>query len=263
MASHLGTAKTVGAGVILTAVALLAACSGAQQPPTADGRPQGALSVAAAASLTSAFAAIETAFETVEPGVDVTISPGSSATLAQQIIEGAPFDVFAPADETTMARVAATDAIDGDITIFATNALQIIVPRGNPAGIGSLSDLARPGVVFVTCATNVPIGAYTAESLRKAGVRVTPASLEPDVKGIVAKVTAGEADAGIVYATDVIAARGAGEGIDIDARFNVVARYPIATIVDARNPSASAAWIAFVTGPRGREILTGYGFGPP
>lgn len=263
MAPVARTRTLLGASLLLGLALLAVACSSTSGLHSPDPEPSGSLSVAAAASLTAAFTAMEAAFEEAHPDVAVTISYGSSSTLAQQINEGAPFDVFAAADEANMTKVERTGGIGGTATIFATNTLQIIVPKGNPANIRAVSDLARPGVTFVTCGPNVPIGAYTVEVLRRAGVVVTPASLEPDVKGIVAKVTSGEADAGIVYATDVTATRGAGEGIDIPSTFNVVARYPIATLSDSRNRDTAVAWIAFVTGTRGRQILTDLGFGVP
>ena len=164
------------------------------------------LEVSAAASLTGAFTEIEKAFELANPDVDVVLNLASSSDLVTQIIEGAPVDVFASADIKNMDKVAEADLIDGDPRVFATNSLRIIVPPGNPLDITGLADLARPGLVYVTCDPNVPIGRYAQEVLEAAGVDVTPASFEENVKGIVAKVTAGEADAGIVYTTDVLAA---------------------------------------------------------
>jgi len=201
------------------------------------------------------------AFEASHPDVRVTINAGASSTLATQILDGAPVDVFASADETTMRRVA--HLLDGPPVTFATNSLQLIVPRTNPERIERLADLARPGVAYVTCSTEVPIGRYAARSLEAAGVTVTPRSLEPDVKGIVAKVVAGEADAGIVYATDVTATRGAATGIDIPDAYNVTATYPIGMLQSAANAAAARAWIDFVLSPEGRAILLDRGFGAP
>lgn len=240
---------------------LLGCGGGGDNATDAGGRPAGALVVSAAASLTDAFDAMRTAFESAHPDVRVTINTAASSTLATQIVDGAPVDVFAPADETAM------DRVDGLLSerpvIFATNTLRIIVSKGNPKGITSLEDLARPGVVYVTCSTEVPVGRYAAQALRAAGVTVRPKSLEPDVKGIVAKVMAGEADVGIVYATDVTATRGAATGVDIPSAFDVTALYPVASLRSTSNPTAARAWIEFLFSPEGRRILQDRGFGAP
>lgn len=251
--------------VALTLVLAIAGCggsSGAGRSTTADA-PSGSLTVSAAASLTEAFGAEASAFRTAHPGVRVSNNFGSSSTLATQIVNGAPVDVFASADTATMTKVADAGLLAGPSVVFATNSLQIIVPKGNPRNIRGLADLATTGLVYVTCSTDVPIGKYAAQALQKAGVTVTPRSLEPDVKGIVAKVVAGEADAGIVYATDVAATKGAATGVDIPASANVTATYPIAVVEGAANPTAARAWIDFLLAPAGQEILRAHGFGTP
>lgn len=217
--------------------------------------------MSAAASLTEAFGAVRTAFAAEHPDVKVTINFAASSTLATQLLDGAPVDVFASADEATMTKVAGL--LEGPPITFATNSLQIIVPKGNPQDITGLADLARPGVVYVACSAGVPIGRYAAQALQSAGVTVRPRSLEPDVRGIVAKVVAGEADAGIVYATDVIATLGAATGIDLPTEFAVTATYPIASLRAATNPTAARAWIDFLLTPEGRAILQERGFGTP
>lgn len=221
------------------------------------------LQVSAAASLTGAFTEIEKAFELANPDVDVVLNLASSSDLVTQIIEGAPVDVFASADTKNMDEVAEADLIDGDPRVFATNSLRIIVAPGNPLDITSLADLARPGLVYVTCDPNVPIGRYAQEVLDSAGVDVTPASFEESVKGIVAKVTAGEADAGIVYTTDVLAAGDRAEGVDIPADLNVSARYPIAAMKSADSSAAARRFVDFVDSSAGAAILIRFGFGAP
>ena len=209
----------------------------------------------AAASLTDAFKAEAAAFH----GGRVQLNFGGSSTLAAQITQGAPADVFASADQASMQRV--VDA--GDATaraVFATNRLQLVVGPGNPKGIHSLADLARPGLVIVLCAPAVPCGAYAAQALGKAGVTVHPASQEQDVKAVLTKVELGEADAGIVYETDVRAAGRAAAGIDIPAGENVIADYPIALLKGASR--AAAEFVDFVRSPDGQRILAGFGFGP-
>jgi molybdate transport system substrate-binding protein len=147
--------------------------------------------------------------------------------------------------------------------VFATNALEIIVAAGNPKRITSVADLANPDVTFVTAAPGVPIGKYTQQVLDSAGVAVTPVSLEQSVKGIVTKVTAGEADAGIVYTTDVIAAGDDAAGVEIPDDINVTATYPIVVTRDAPNAATGQAFIDFVLSRQGQEILAAHGFEAP
>jgi molybdate transport system substrate-binding protein len=183
---------------------------------------------------------------------------GSSA-LAAQITQGAPADVFASADQPNMQKVVDAGYANAP-GVFASNRLQMVVGRGNPKGIRSLADLARPGLVVVVCAPAVPCGAYGAQALGKAGVTVHPASQEQDVKAVVTKVQLGEADAGIVYQTDVRAAGSGVEGVDIPAEQNVTAEYPIAVLKGAG--PAAAAFVDFVRTAEGQRILAGFGFGP-
>lgn len=221
------------------------------------------LEVSAAASLTGAFGEIEEAFERVHPDVDVVLNFASSSDLVTQIVEGAPVDVFASADTKNMDKVSEAGLIAGDTRIFATNSLRIIVAPGNPLEITSLADLTRPGLVYVTCDPSVPIGRYAQEVLDAAGVDVAPASFEENVKGIVAKVTAGEADAGIVYATDVLAAGDRAEGVDIPGELNVSARYPIAALTSSDSSEVARRFVDFVGSSEGSAILTRFGFGTP
>jgi molybdate transport system substrate-binding protein len=223
----------------------------------------GTVTVFAAASLTAAFEEAAEAFEAANPDAEVKLNFAASSALAQQIDEGAPADVFASADEANMTKAVDAGDIAREPKIFATNDLQIIVEPGNPEGITGVADLAKPGVIYVTAAPEVPIGTYAAQVLEKAGVTVTPSSLEADVKAVVTKVTSGEADAGIVYATDVTAAGAKAEGVDIPAELDVEATYPVAVTREAANPEAAAAWIAFLTGSEGRAILAEHGFGAP
>jgi molybdate transport system substrate-binding protein len=188
----------------------------------------------------------------------VVLNLAASSALATQIVEGAPADVFASADETNMDRIA--DLIDEPTTVFATNRLQIVTEPGNPLGIASLDDLGDPSILFVTSAPEVPIGRYTAEVLTRAGVNVRPVSFEESVKGILTKVRTGEADAGIVYSTDVTAAGSSVTGVDIVDEYDVIARYPIARLT---NSEAAATFVDFVLSADGRSILDEFGFGAP
>lgn len=230
---------------------------------TATAGISGNLSISAAASLQGAFTEMAAAFEDAHPRVSVSINFGASSTLARQIIDGAPVDVFASADQANMTEVVDAELLRDIPTIFATNSLEIIVRKGNPSGIDSLADLAETGLVYVTCAPEVPIGGYAAESLLEAGVTVNPASFEPDVKGIVTKVSSGEADAGIVYRTDVLAAGETATGVAIPDQFNVRATYPQAVLTGSPNEAASSAWMSFIAGAEGQAILRAYGFGQP
>ncbi len=230
---------------------------------TATAGISGYLSISAAASLQGAFTEMAAAFEDAHPKVSVSINFGASSTLARQIIDGAPVDVFASADQANMTEVVDAELLRDIPTIFATNSLEIIVRKGNPSGIDSLADLAETGLIYVTCAPEVPIGRYAAESLLEAGVTVNPASFEPDVKGIVTKVSSGEADAGIVYRTDVLAAGETATGVAIPDQFNVRATYPQAVLTGSPNEAASSAWMSFIAGAEGQAILRAYGFGQP
>jgi len=219
------------------------------------------LNVSAAASLTNAFG--EVAFEQAHPDVDVVLNFASSSDLVTQIVEGAPVDVFASADTKNMEKISAAGLVVGNPSVFATNSLRIIVAPGNPLGITGLGDLARPGLVYVTCDPNVPIGRYAQEVLDAAGVVVSPASFEENVKGVVAKVMAGEADAGIVYTTDVLAAGDGADGVDIPEEFNVSASYPIAILESSTHSKLARSFVEFVSSDAGMAILGRFGFGTP
>ena len=223
----------------------------------------GDLQVFAAASLTDSFTSIGDAFMTANPDSDVTFNFGASSDLVGSINEGAVADIFASADQNNMDKLTAPDGEGtiGDPVTFATNTLEIIVEPGNPKGITGLADLADPDLIVVSTDPAVPIGAYTQQVLDNAGVTVDFDSLEDNVKGIVDKVTSGEADAGIVYATDVIAADDEADGVEIPADVNVTAGYPISVPANAANPDAAAAFESFVLCQDGQAILAEYGFG--
>lgn len=250
----------------LSAVLLLAAggCAAPGQG-TRSGQPgerADHLTVAAAASLQGAFDEIARRFEADNPGIAVSpIIYDGSSTLATQIVEGAPVDVFASANDATMARVA-----DAGLAVapepFASNTLVLVVPAGNPGGVTGLSDLASPDLAVVLCASEVPCGAASEALLRNAGVTVTPASFEQNVTAVVTKVAAGEADAGVVYATDA-AGRGDVDAIVPSGAGAVVNRYWIAPLADAGAPDAATAFVAYVRGPAGQRILATAGFGSP
>lgn len=251
-------------GVLAAAGLLLASCAGA-----ADGAPasvsslSGDLLVSAAASLTDAFAAVAAAFETVNPDVAVVLNLAGSSTLREQILEGAPADVFASANASNMEQLVAAGEVAGRPAVFATNELEIAVPPGNPAEITGLGDFARGELLIGLCGEGVPCGDFARQALAKAGVTPALDTNEPDVRALLTKIEAGELDAGITYVTDVAAAGGAVEGVDIPEDQNVVAAYPIAVLVNAPNPDAAAAFVDFVLSAEGRALLAAYGFASP
>jgi molybdate transport system substrate-binding protein len=232
-------------------------------PDASSGSVEGDVTVFAAASLTAAYTQIGEAFMIEHPDATVTFNFASSSDLVTQINEGAPADVFASADQANMTRLTDADGHATEPQVFATNSLQIIVERGNPQGITGLADLADPDILYVTSAPEVPIGRYGLDVLTKAGVTATPVSFEENVKGIVTKVTLGEADAGIVYITDVIAAGDRAEGVDIPADINVLVTYPVAVTEAAPNPAGGQAFVDFLLGEHGQEILASHGFTAP
>lgn len=254
--------RSVTVVLSLTVLSLaLAACASDSSAP--DGEAGGSITVGAAASLTASFTEIGDAFMAANASTTVNFRFGASSEVVQGINEGAPVDVFASADTRNMDKLAAGAGVAGVPMSFATNELQIIVGPGNPEGVAGLADLADPELLVVTCSPEVPIGAYTEQVLAAAGVSVTPASLEESVKGIVTKVTLGEADAGIVYRTDVIAAGDAATGVDIPPDLNVRATYPIAVTKEAANPELATAFVDFVLSDAGQRILERHGFGAP
>lgn len=231
--------------------------------PAAAPRLEGELTIYAAASLAKAFDEITVAFEQEHPGVDVLpISYDGSSTLATQLIEGAPADVFASADEANLQKVVDASLIAGSVSYFATNTLVIAVPTGNPGGVDSLEDLGDPGLTVVLCDAEVPCGRASVKLLDLAGVTATPASFEQNVTAVLTKVAAGEADAGLVYATDV-AGRTDVSSIVPPQAGEVVNRYPLAALDRVAHPEVADAFIEFVRSDRGQAILERLGFGRP
>jgi molybdate transport system substrate-binding protein len=223
---------------------------------------RGTITVFAASSLTAAYTEIGKDFERTYPGSMVKLSFGGSSALVAQIQQGAIGDVFASADQPNMQKLVDAALVAGPPTIFAHNRLEIVVAAGNPQHIAGLSDLARSGLVVVLCATVVPCGHYAAQALRNASVAVKPASQETDVKSVVSKVALGEADAGIVYVTDVKAAGAAVQGVEIPLGQNVVADYPVVVLKDSQNGQLAKAFVAYLLGA-GQQTLARDGFTGP
>jgi molybdate transport system substrate-binding protein len=240
-------------------VGLIAACGGTAAGAPSAGRD---LNVFAAASLTESFSALASAFETAHAGTRVHLDFAGSPTLVQQIEQGAPADVFAAADLANMQKLVDAGAVDSP-TVFARNKLEIVVQKGNPKRISTLADLARGDLVVVLAAPGVPAGTYAVQSLAKAGVKLTPKSQEQDVKSVVSKVALGEADAGIVYVTDVRSAGVGVEGVPIPDSENVLASYPLAVVKTAANAAGARLFADYVLSAAGQRVLARYGFAAP
>lgn len=238
-----------------------AACgsSGAAETAPSEGVE---LTVFAAASLTDAFEAMGTAFERANPDARVTCNVASSSTLATQITQGAPADVFASANGTQMDVVADAGFIAGDPIDFAGNTLEIVVEDGNPLDIRRLEDLTRDDVTMVLAAEEVPAGQYAREALDSQGLDMHPVSLETDVRAVLSRVALGEADAGVVYTSDIASAGDDVEGVTVPADENVPATYPIAALADTDEPDTARAFVDFVVSEKGRRLLRRFGFEP-
>ena len=215
--------------------------------------------VFAAASLTESFTNEKATLHSEQAGLDVTLNFAGSGTLVTQIQQGAEADVIVTADTASMQKLVDAGLVETS-TVLAHNKLAIIVAPGNPKGIHTLADLARSDVAVVLADPSVPAGKYAAQILTKADVTVEAKSLETDVKSAVARVTSGEADAAIVYATDVKAAGSKAEGVDIPDSQNVVADYPIAIVKTTKHHDAAVAFVDAITKGSGQAALKASGF---
>jgi molybdate transport system substrate-binding protein len=245
----------------LAAALATAACSGGSANGAGSDQT---VRVYAASSLTEAFTALARSFEDAHPGVRVALTFGASSSLVTQVEEGAPADVLATADGDTMEEAVAAGAAEGP-TAVARNRLTILVEPGNPRRVRALADLADPDLTLVLCAVEVPCGRLAAAALEGAGVDATPRSLEENVKGVVAKVILGEADAGLVYETDARAVAGRADAVAFagadDPSLQATATAAVVAS-SARRPLARS-WIRFVTSATGRKTLTSLGFRAP
>ena len=229
----------------------------------ASGGSSGAVTVFAAASLTESFTTIGKDFETANPGTKVTFNFAGSAALATQINQGAPADVFAAASPKTLATVTDAGNGDGTATTFVKNQLVIAVAKGNPKGIKALADLTKPGLKVALCAEQVPCGAAATKALATAKVKLTPVTLEQDVKGALSKVKLGEVDAALVYRTDAKAAATDVDGIEFPESASAINDYPIIVLKNAPNKTGAQAFIAYVQSEQGKAVLTAAGFQAP
>jgi molybdate transport system substrate-binding protein len=249
----------------------MAACSSGTTPGTTSPSSSaggssttitGTMNVFAAASLQEAFTTLMKEFEAAHPGVTITPNFGASSTLATGITQGQPADVFASASQTTMDAVVKAGGAASS-TPFAKNVGAVAVPAANPAGVAAVADLAKPGVKVAVCQAQVPCGGIATTVFANAKITVTPVSQEADVKAVLTKVSLGEVDAGIVYATDVKSAGDKVKGIELPADVNASTTYPIAALTKAANPAAAQAFVDYVLSPEGMAVLTAGGFAGP
>ena len=251
---------------LLSTLSLAAAgCASSAPTPAASEDPvSGSIEVYAAASLQRSFDEIATAFEAAHPGVTVQAVYDGSSTLATQIGEGAPADVFASADEKNMAKLTDADLVKGEPAVFAKNQLVIVTKPGNPEGIESLADLADAGVISL-CGEDVPCGTFAAQALEEADVTIPESSVTrgQNAKATLTAVSEGDAVAGIVYVTDALAAGDAVDAVEIPAEDDVVATYPIAVLTDTRDAALASAFVDYVSSDDGQAILRDRGFLPP
>jgi molybdate transport system substrate-binding protein len=247
------TARRALVPLVVAALLPLAACGGGGDDTT--------ITVLAASSLTGTFTELGKQFEAQHDGVTVKFAFDSSATLAQQATQGAPADVLATADPTTMA--AAQQAQAGAPVTFATNTMVLATPADNPAGIKSFSDLDKPSVKYVMCVPTAPCGIVGQALLKQDHITGKPVSQEVDVKSVLAKLTEGEADAGLVYATDATAAGDQVDTVPIPGAAKQVTSYPIVRLSQSKNADLAQQFVDLVTGSTGQQVLADAGFGKP
>ncbi|WP_280268937.1 molybdate ABC transporter substrate-binding protein [Nocardia wallacei] len=247
-------------GALCAAVAVAAALAGCGSSDSGNGTT---VTVFAAASLKQVFTELGAEFEAAHPDTEVAFSFAGSSDLASQLNQGAPADVFASADTANMDKVVRGGRITEQPRPFATNVLTMVTPPGNPKNIATLADMGQPGVRAVVCAPQVPCGAATKKVTATAQVSLNPVSEESAVTDVLAKVTSGEADAGLVYVTD---AAGAGDKVTTVAfpeSASAVNTYPIAAVADSAHADLAREFEELVIGPQGRAALSKAGFGAP
>ncbi|MDN5916543.1 MAG: molybdate ABC transporter substrate-binding protein [Pseudonocardia sp.] len=249
------------AAAVLLAVAGCGSGGGEQQAP-AQPAAGGEATVFAAASLTEAFTQLGKDFQAANPGSTVTFNFAGSSTLSRQIGQGAPAGVFASANNAQMKKVVDGGMATGQPRVFVTNKLQIVVPKGNPAGITGLADFGKQDLKIAICAEQVPCGALSKQLFQTAGVTPAPDTQEQDVKAVLTKVSLGEADAGLVYRTDVASAGDKVQGIEFPEADTETNEYPIVALKNAPNPQVAQAFVDYVLSPAGQQVLERFGFTP-
>jgi len=247
----------------LLSVALVSGCGSSTDPSSSSAPAPTNLVVFAAASLKQSFTQLGGQFETDNPGASVEFSFAGSSDLVTQLTQGAKADVFASADTKNMDKAKDAGLLAGDPVNFATNALTIAVAPGNPKGIRSFQDLSKDGLNVVVCAPQVPCGSATEKVEKAAGVELKPVSEESSVTDVLNKVTTGEADAGVVYVTDVAGAGDKVTGVEFPESKDAVNTYPIASLKDSANAELAKKFVEYVTGEAGQKVLDQAGFGKP
>ncbi len=255
--------RWIAAVAAVVLVSSTAACGSDDSDKGSSGGGTKTLTVYAAASLTATFTEIGRKFEADHEGVNVKFSFGGSSDLVAQIQEGAPADVFASADTANMDKATGDDLVDGDPVDFATNTLEIAVPPDNPAGVAAFQDLAKPTTKVVVCAPEVPCGAAAQKVEESTKVTLKPVSEEQSVTDVLNKVETGEADAGLVYVTDVKTAGDKVKGVTFPESSSAVNTYPIGALADSENKDLAKEFVDLVTGADGQQILADAGFAKP
>jgi molybdate transport system substrate-binding protein len=265
--------RLLGTVAAVATLALAAGCGGSgddassgsgsgSSPSASSNAVSGPVTVFAAASLTETFTTLGRQFESAHPGTTVTFNFGASSSLAENINQGAPADVFASASPKNMQQVVDDGGATGSKT-FANNVMQIAVPPDNPGNVTQLSDLGKPGLKVALCQPQVPCGTVAAQVFKNANITVKPVTEGADVKAVLTTVQLGEVDAGVVYRTDVQAARTKVKGIEIPAGQNASTSYPIAALAKAPNAAGAAAFVDYVLSEDGEKVLAQAGFAAP
>jgi molybdate transport system substrate-binding protein len=255
-------AAVVGLALVVGCGAPASSADDAEAPSSSGSGLTGTLTVLAAASLTDVFTDLGDRLMADHPSLEVRFSFAGSSALATQIVQGAPADVFASANESQM-RVVTDAALQADDpTVFAENVLEIAVPPGNPGGVTGLTDFADPGLALAICAPDVPCGSAARQVFEAAGVTAVPDTEEEDVRAAVTKVELGEVDAALVYASDVRSAGSAVEGIPFPEAEEAVNAYPVCVLEAAPNPDAARAFVDLVRSEEGQAALEDAGFRP-
>ena len=264
---------TAAAAALALAGAALAGCSSSSSPssgssgsgPASAGAQalSGSITVFAASSLDNVFPALAKTFEKDHPGTNVKFSFAGSDTLAAQITQGAPADVFAAASETTMDTVQKAGDTTGTPTVFVKNTLEIAVPPGNPKGIATLADLTKSGIKVAECAATVPCGSAAVKVLAAAKVKLTPVTYETEVTSALTKVELGEVDAALVYHSDIVGADGKVDGVVFSTASDAVNSYPIDVLKDSANPTVAQAFVSFILSSSSEQTLLAAGFQAP
>lgn len=269
------TAYAARSAIAVAGLLLVAGCGGnsANDGATTANSPAGqsnspattprTLTVFAAASLQKSFEEIGKSFEKSHPGVTVKFSFGGSSGLVSQLSDGAPADVLATANESTMTKAVTDGLVTGTPSPFVSNTLQIVVPKDNPAGVQSLADLTKAGTKVVLCAPAVPCGAAANSVEKAAGIDIKPVSEEQAVTDVLGKVRSGEADAGLVYVTDVAGAGAEVKGIDFPEAKAAINIYPIAPLKGAAHATLAGEFVSAITGADGQKVLRAAGFAAP